>query len=371
MAVRLGNWWSLIKRRRRRSRCALQREIPGPARFRPGLELLESRTVPAGPHIHAHLTILVNSQSQPIPANLGIGPHGEMESIHTHDTTGLLHVHPLAARDVPLQELFTAWGQPFSRQYILGYVADSAHPVTMTVNGQPNEALGAYVFRDGDNMVIQADQAVMARDLSAAAQAITHSAEHYRSIVTHTYQHYLERNPDLAGLTYWVSQLQQGLTEERLEASFVSSAEYRASQGSTDAAWIRGMYQDLLDRAADDAGLNAWLGRLTAGAQPYEIALGLTTSLEHAAQRIRADYFTYLGRAAAAEEVSFWAGRLQEGVDHATLVAGFLSSTEYYYKPAKGQGNPADWIQSLYRDVLHRSAGEAEVKAWLRSLGRG
>jgi hypothetical protein len=241
----------------------------------------------------------------------------------------------------------------------------------MTVNGQPSEAFGAYVFRDGDNIVLRADQAVATRDLGAVAQAITHSAEYFQSIVTNTYQQYLERSPDQVGLTYWVTQLQQGFTEERLVASFVGSGEYRASQGNTDADWIRGMYQDLLGREADDAGLNVWLARLTGGVQPVEIALGLATSLERAALRIREDYFTFLGRAAAAEEVLFWAGRLREGVAHATIIAGFLASTEYYYKPAKAQGNPSGWIQGLYRDVLHRSAGETEVKAWLGNLGRG
>ncbi len=360
--IRLGWWTPLGSLRPTTSSNA--------AHFRPELEFLEGRALPSGAHIHVQLTILVNGQTQVIPANLGIGPRGEMESIHTHDTTGRLHMHPTAARDFMLQEFFTSWGQPSSRREFLGYLADSSHPVTLTVNGTANETLGAYVLRDGDALVLRTDQAVASRDIVAAAQAITHSAESYGYFVSQCYQHYLGRNPDPEGLVFWVTQMQQGLTQQRLEASFLSSPEYWTSHGGTSTAWVQALYHDLLERAPDEAGLNAWLAQMNAGTPAYEVALGLAASLERAAMQIREDYFTYLGRAASEEDVNYWTGRFRDGATNETLVAGFVASSEYYYKAAKGNGSPADWIHSLYRNVLHRPAAAAEVSAWLGILGR-
>lgn len=83
-----------------------------------GLPLLrtESTTV----HFHAHLTVLVDGRSVPVPADLGIntGPggaapeHGEpgIAPLHTHDATGVLHVEAPAAEDFTLGQVFTLWG---------------------------------------------------------------------------------------------------------------------------------------------------------------------------------------------------------------------------------------------------------------------
>lgn len=112
---------------------------------------------PLGMHIHPHLTIVINGQEQVIPANIGIGPEGghPLDTVHTHDTSGILHVESPKVRDFRLQEFFKVWGQTFTSQEILGHHADATHALTMTVNGRPSEALGSLVLHDGDDIVIR------------------------------------------------------------------------------------------------------------------------------------------------------------------------------------------------------------------------
>ena len=49
-------------------------------------------------HIHPQLTIVINGQQQVIPANTGI-TEACMNSIHTHDATGKLHVESPILKD--------------------------------------------------------------------------------------------------------------------------------------------------------------------------------------------------------------------------------------------------------------------------------
>src|SRR5437016_1935131 len=44
-------------------------------------------------HIHPRLSIIVDGQKVPVPANIGIEPSGRtMAALHTHDDSGTIHV---------------------------------------------------------------------------------------------------------------------------------------------------------------------------------------------------------------------------------------------------------------------------------------
>src|SRR5258708_5443270 len=43
-------------------------------------------------HVHAHLTIIVNGQPVVVPANIGIPGGRCVYWLHTHDTSGIIHV---------------------------------------------------------------------------------------------------------------------------------------------------------------------------------------------------------------------------------------------------------------------------------------
>jgi hypothetical protein len=80
-------------------------------------------------HIHSHLAIFDNGQQQVVPRGIGIpGPQqvqdGFVESgkcfywLHTHDTTGVIHVESPTKRTYTLGQFFDIWGQPLSNSQV-------------------------------------------------------------------------------------------------------------------------------------------------------------------------------------------------------------------------------------------------------------
>ena len=95
-------------------------------------------------HIHAHLTIYASGGRQVVPAGIGIpGPqqvvNGFVEGgkclywLHTHDTTGVIHVESPVRRLYTLGQFFDVWGQPLSGTQ----VGRATGHVTAFLNGKP------------------------------------------------------------------------------------------------------------------------------------------------------------------------------------------------------------------------------------------
>lgn len=103
-------------------------------------------------HAHPNPSIVINGSSYTIPASLGIGACNK--PIHTHDTTGTLHVETDANQDYKLSDVFLVWGNwennpqrvIFNSTQIFGAQAVSGHTLTMTVNGNPDTAFQNYVI---------------------------------------------------------------------------------------------------------------------------------------------------------------------------------------------------------------------------------
>lgn len=62
-------------------------------------------------HIHQHLDVYVNGKKVQVPALVGIDTSsGFLTELHTHDTTGILHVESETKRDYVLGQFFGEWG---------------------------------------------------------------------------------------------------------------------------------------------------------------------------------------------------------------------------------------------------------------------
>src|SRR2546427_2032541 len=70
-------------------------------------------TEPATFHIHPYLRIVINGQDITIPAAIGInnpgGANSCFEPVHTHDTSGIIHVESLTSVNYTLSDFFTIW----------------------------------------------------------------------------------------------------------------------------------------------------------------------------------------------------------------------------------------------------------------------
>ncbi len=65
-------------------------------------------------HIHAHLTMYVNGQPFALPANVGIASDQSCYYwLHTHDSTGVIHIESPTQKTYTLGEFFHEWSTRF------------------------------------------------------------------------------------------------------------------------------------------------------------------------------------------------------------------------------------------------------------------
>jgi hypothetical protein len=89
-------------------------------------------------HYHAHLDVIVDGRHVTVPAQLGIDNIREAISpLHTHDTTGVVHIE--SAKDIPftLGQFFTEWGEPLTTQQVGPKTISSGEVLRVYRNGKP------------------------------------------------------------------------------------------------------------------------------------------------------------------------------------------------------------------------------------------
>jgi hypothetical protein len=86
-------------------------------------------------HIHQHIDIFVNGQVVTVPADIGIGPDF-LSPIHTHDSTGIIHVESPTIRTYRLGQFFDEWGVRFTPDCIGGYCASGSTTSKVYVDGK-------------------------------------------------------------------------------------------------------------------------------------------------------------------------------------------------------------------------------------------
>jgi hypothetical protein len=95
-------------------------------------------------HFHVHVGVLIDGKAVSVPAGIGVGqPLGRAADgfiltgscfawIHTHDTSGVIHVFTQVGQSYTLGQLFSVWGQPLGTGGALGFHGTLA----VLVNGQ-------------------------------------------------------------------------------------------------------------------------------------------------------------------------------------------------------------------------------------------
>jgi hypothetical protein len=94
--------------------------VTAPPWGRPATDQLETRAAAAGlenvwgqdlaMHVHAHLSITVDGQAVTVPGDIGHDSDEKFAAeIHTHDTSGIVHVESPTRETFVLGQLFTEW----------------------------------------------------------------------------------------------------------------------------------------------------------------------------------------------------------------------------------------------------------------------
>tara|TARA_B100000900_G_C20589166_1_gene720928 strand:- start:314 stop:898 length:585 start_codon:yes stop_codon:yes gene_type:complete len=103
-------------------------------------------------HDHAVLNIFINGEQELVPANIGIltdvcNEQGEeMHAVHTHDSSGRLHIESNEQIDIPIGVFFDIWGHHFDETGIFEYRVNSTHELIMTVGGTVVDSYDDYLL---------------------------------------------------------------------------------------------------------------------------------------------------------------------------------------------------------------------------------
>jgi len=128
-----------------------------------------SQNEPIIMHIHPTLKIIVEGKSVSIPQNIGINSalyksndldaygmkNPRMSPLHTHDSSGVIHVESTEIRNYSLGEFFDVWGVAFSESCVMDRCNDGINKVRMYVDGKESFDLSEHILSDGEEIVIE------------------------------------------------------------------------------------------------------------------------------------------------------------------------------------------------------------------------
>lgn len=97
------------------------------------------------------------------------------------------------------------------------------------------------------------------------------------------YEAFFDRSADIDGAEFWLGQLEAGavsLTD--IANGFQNSEEFQANGELDDSAFVELLYENALDREADEAGKDFWVEQLEGGVSRADVAISIVGSPEAA-----------------------------------------------------------------------------------------
>jgi hypothetical protein len=175
------------------------------------------------------------------------------------------------------------------------------------------------------------NQLLLTGSRSAVAQGLWDSPEHRDLEVNQFYLNLLHRPADPSGLAYWVNNMLAGKSEATVEADILASPEYLADHAG-DAAFVTGLYRDVLGRAPDTSGQVFWLAQLQRGASTRQVIDAFISSPEALGRVVDGYYLAFLQRTADAPGRQYFLEQLLTGGSGQEEAVGvqILSSAEFF-----------------------------------------
>lgn len=210
-------------------------------------------------------------------------------------------------------------------------------PVALEVTYSPRTGTEAFVIAARNDFLGSAEEADVLADAALIAGGrskptylgdLAGSDPWLTRIVEGMYDDLLGRPGDPAGVAFWVRRLKAGWTVAEVAGAFYSSSEYfTGAGGGTVPSWVDDLYLKLLGRPADAAGRAYWVRQVAAKGRPA-VAHRFYQSTESARARVAARYEELLGRTPSAAEVEPWVARVIARGD-LVLAVNLAASREY------------------------------------------
>jgi hypothetical protein len=154
-----------------------------------------------------------------------------------------------------------------------------------------------------------------------------------------------------------------------LTAKELQQLEDRTLMAGFGAAYVAGLYHDLLGRDADTAGQMFWTRQLDNGVPAAAVAQGIAGSPEFCQLLVGEQYDSFLHRPADSAGLNYFVHDLRAGPGTPGLMqvqTALLGSAEYFQ--ARAGASQSGFLDALYADVLGRAidpSGQAFFSAQL------
>jgi Domain of unknown function (DUF4214) len=200
--------------------------------------------------------------------------------------------------------------------------------------------------------------------------------------VLRLYQAALGRAPDVGGLNFWTSQIDDShFSLTSVANSFAASPEFIHNHGSlSDQDFVQQLYQNILSRPGDASGAQFWDDQLASGTSRGQVLASFAESQEnrsktlstagdkHDAEAYRL-YQAALNRAPDQGGQSFWSSALANGVTPSQVAQSFIGSPEF--QQHFGGLDDSHFVSALYQNVLHRTGDAGGQAFWEGTLHQG
>lgn len=246
---------------------------------------------------------------------------------------------------------------------------DAGHDILVGNSGHDTLMAG-----DGTDLLIAEERGLYGTDASEQVYRI------YKAV--------FGREPDVNGHQYWVTQLASSAkTHAEIAKGFMGSPEFQNTYGTTtDVEFVTLLYQNVLGRAPDPGGLNAWLSNLSDGMTRQMVVRHFAESPENKSSTYESqvdfdarwdattwtdDVFrmfqTVFDRAPNADEFQDWTHSLSNGVSLEAAVNTLMASAEF--QASYGATTNAEFVALLHQNAPGNDPGG--MAAWTTALDQG
>jgi hypothetical protein len=163
------------------------------------------------------------------------------------------------------------------------------------------------------------------------------STELLNQIIGGYYQQYLGRAADSSGLNYYEDLWHKTGGPEQIKAGFAVSPEFhalaQAQYGAYPDGWLEALYHRILNRTPSQSDLTFWEQQLAAKTPEYQVAIDFFTSPEAYDNDVTGWYYEYLLRAPTLAEQSQYANQMTAGANDRTIEQEITNLPEYGANP--------------------------------------
>jgi hypothetical protein len=201
------------------------------------------------------------------------------------------------------------------------------------------------------------------------------------AMLARLYEGLLHRQASSAEIAFWQEMHGRGVSMHDIAAAMIGSPEGAPlHRAASDAAFVAGLYQSVLGRAAPPES-SFWTGVLAGGIDRATVALAFVNSAEKLASAQDVDfnhsdvavlvrmYHAMFGRAPDEDGLNFWLARHDDGMSLGAIADVFAASLET--RARLPQDSDAAFIDLLYHTALERAPTAGEMLELLGQLRDG